>query len=266
MFKALEFTYAGKSSNDFSLKIVNFGGSAGVSTDSIGIPLQIEEQKIKRNPKPFLFGVEITPKLSFTLQIAFIPSEERKNKIITRPEMGAISKWLFRKDGYHELKIIDTDYSNIIYNCMITGNPKQLEVANLPYGMEIEVTCDRPYGFRRQSITRTFTGSSTFNLKNLGFSNDDIYPEIEFTVSNSVSIKNNTDADNKTMTFTGLSTNETLYVDTRKQLIISSTGLNRNSDSNFNWNWFKLKSDYYNNITITGTGTVTFRIEWPMPV
>lgn len=259
MFKALEFQYDGKSSNDFGLKIVNFSGGGGVGTDNIGIPLSIEEQKIKRNPKPFFYGVEVTPKLSFKIQLAYLPSNGLDGSLLPRQTLGAISKWLFKRE-YKEFKIIDTDYSNIIYNCMFQ-NPKQIEVGNSPYGLELDVICDRPYGFRRQTITKVVNTSLTFNIQNIGFDNDFIYPEIEFTTSGSISIKNNTD--NNTFTFTGLGVNETVYVNNQRQEIISSTGLNRNS--NFNFKWFRLTPDYYNNITITGTGTVIFRIEFPLP-
>lgn len=260
MFKVLEFQYDGKSSNDFSMKIVNFGGGGGVNTDNIGIPLEIEEDKIKRNPKPFFYGVEVTPKLSFKLQLAYIPNDGAGQEILSRPTLGAISKWLFKRE-YKEFKIIDTDYSNIIYNCMFQ-NPRQIEVGNSPYGIEVDVICDRPYGIRKQIITKTSTGSLTFNIQNIGFDNDYIYPEVEFTASSTMSVRNNTD-NNNTFAFTGLGTSETIYVDNRRQEIISSTGLNRNS--NFNFNWFRITPDYYNSITIIGVGTVTFRIEFPMP-
>lgn len=259
MFKVLEFQYDGKSSNDFSLKIVNFGGGGGVNTDNIGVPIEIEDEKIKRNPKPFFFGVEVTPKLTFKLQFVYLPANGVRQDILSRPTLGAISRWLFKRE-YKEFKIIDSDYSNIIYNCMFQ-NPKQIEIGNYPYGIEVDVICDRPYGFRRQTITKTSSGTLTFNLQNIGFDNDYIYPEVEFTTSGAMSIKNNTD--NRTFAFTGLGTSETVYVDNLRQEIISSTGLNRNN--NFNFNWFRITPDYYNNITITGIGTVTFRIEFPMP-
>jgi len=258
MFKVLEFQYAGKSSSDFGLKIVKFDGG-GLGAENIGIPLQIEETKIKRNPKPLFFGVETMPKLSFKLQLVYIKDDFGNNEKISRGAMGAISKWLFKRE-YNEFKIIDTDYSNIIYNC-IFQNPKQIEISNYPIGIEVDVICDRPYGFRRQSITKNVSGSLTFNLKNLGFDNDYIYPEIQFTTSSSITITNNTDSNS--FGFTGLDTNETVYVDNRRQEIVSDTGNNRNS--NFNFNWFRITPDYYNNITITGTGTVEFRIEFPQP-
>lgn len=262
MFKQIEFQYDGKSSSDFGLKIARLDG-VGVNTDMIGIPLEIEEDKIKRNPKPFFFGVEVSPKLTFPLQLIYIPPKNEGviGSEMSRGEMGAISKWLFKRE-YKEFKIIDSDYSNITYYAMFQ-NPRQIEFGFQTFGIEVDVICDRPYAIRKQTISKTVNGSLTFNLKNLGFDNDYIYPEIEFTTSNSISIRNNTDNNNQ-MTFTGLSTNETVYVNNLRQEIISSTGLNRNQ--NFNFKWFRITPDYYNSITITGTGTVTFRIEFPVPV
>jgi len=261
-FKVYDFTYDNKGSTSIGLKIVNFDGG-GMDTDNIGVPLSIEESKIKRNPIPLFYGVEVTPKLTFKLQLAYIPDGLEGQNLITRQTMGAISKWLNKRE-YHELKIRDTDYTNIIYNCMFQ-NMKQIQIGNIPYGIEVDVICDRPYGFYRKSITKTINGNLNLFIQNVGFDNDYILPEVEFT-NNSIgttwSITNITDA-NKVTTFTGLSVNETVYVNSRTQQIISSTGLNRNP--NFNFNWFRLTPNFDNSISITGNGTVTFRFEFPMP-
>lgn len=263
MFKACEFQYDGKSSSDFNLKIVGFGGSKSSGAELIGIPLSIEEAQVKNNPKPQFFGTQIDGKLKFQIQLAHLVDNglSANENVLTQHTTGAISKWLFKRE-YKEFKIIDPDYSNIVYNC-IFQNPRRIEVGNGLYGFELDVTCDRPYGFRKQTLSFNIVGSSTFNIKNLGYAQDNLFPEIEFvTNSTSMSIRNNTDGNNE-MTFTGLSTGETVYINNDRQEIVSSTGLNRNS--NFNFKWFKLTTDYYNSITITGTGTVTFRFEFPMP-
>lgn len=262
MFKACEFQYDGKSSNDFDLKIVEFSSRSSGGAELIGIPLEIEEARIKNNPKPFFYGVQTGDKLKFTIQIAHLPDNglaANKNQL-TQHTVGAISKWLFKRQ-YSEFKIIDPDYSNIVYNA-IFQNPRRIEVGKGLYGFEIDVICDRPYGYRKQTITRQVVGSATFNIKNLGYSQDYLLPEIQFTASTSFSIRNNTD-NNNTATFTGLASNETIYFNNARQEIISSTGLNRNN--NFNFKWFRLTPDYYNSITITGTGSVEFRFEFPMP-
>jgi len=265
MFKAVDFQYDNKVSSDFSLKIINFGGT-GANSDTIGIPLQIEDEKIKRNPKPFFYGVETTPNLTFKLQLGYIPDNGRgqHQNYLNRGELGTIIKWLAKRE-YKEFKILDSDYSNIVYKCMFQ-NFKQIEIGNFPYAIEVDVICDRPYGYRKQTIVKQVSGSNTFNLQNLGFDNNYILPEIEITNGNitpNVTITNITDSNNA-FTFTGLDNNEVVYVNNQRQEIISSTGLNRNSL--FNFNWFRLTPDYYNSISVTGTCSVTFRFEFPMPV
>lgn len=262
MFKVVDFTYDSKSSRDIGLKIVNFS-SGGMDTDSIGIPFEIEETKIKRNPIPLFYGVEVTPKLSFKLQLAYLPDGLEGQNLITRQTMGAISKWLFKRE-YKLFKIMDTDYTNIVYNCMFQ-NPKQIQIGNIPYGIEVDVICDRPYGFYPKTISKNIVTSQSFIIRNEGFDNDYILPEIQFTTgatTNQLTITNITD-NNKQMIFTGLNPNETIYINNRTQQIISSTGLNRNS--NFNFSWFRITPAYDNQISIVGTSTVEFRIEYPMP-
>lgn len=262
MFKAVDFQYDGKSSTDFFLKIVNFSGGSD-KTDSIGFPIEIEDEKIKRIDKPFFYGVEITPKLSFKLQIAYLPPDNQQ-ELITRQTMGTITKWLCQTT-YRELKVIDIDYSNMIYNCMIM-NPRQIEIGNVPYGLEFDVICDRPYAIYRQTITKTITGASSFIIKNIGFGNRNILPEVEFTLTGAgtdISIVNNSDG-GRTFTFTGLSAGETVYVNNQREEIKSSTNLNRNT--NFNFNWFRIVPAYNNQINVNGSCIVTFRIEFPMPM
>jgi hypothetical protein len=264
MFKVMDFQYDNKSSLDFNLKILNFGG--GDKSDSIGIPLTIEDTKIKRNPKPFFFGVETVPNLSFSLTLVYLNENGKSSNenYLNRGELGTIIKWLSKRE-YKEFRILDSDYSNIIYKCMFQ-NFRQVEIGNVPYAIEVDVICDRPYGYRKQSITKAVSGSSTFNLQNIGFANAFVYPEVEITngvITPNVTITNITD-DNNAFTFTGLDNNEVVYVNNQRQEIISSTGLNRNSL--FNFNWFRLTPDYYNSISVTGTCSVTFRFEFPMPV
>lgn len=265
MFKVLDFTYDGKSSTDIGLKLVKFDGS-GIATDSVAVPLEIEDTKIKRIDKPFFFGVEATPKLSFKIQLAYLPDNGKSSteNYLTPQTFGAITRWLTRRE-YKEFKIIDCDYTNVIYKCMFQ-NPKKIEIGNYPIGIELDVICDRPYGYYSQTISKTVNGTTTFNYQNVGFLDVPIYPILEITMGatgGTALIQNNTDS-NKQTTFTGLSANEVVNVDMQKQIIVSSTGLNRNS--NFNFNWFRVMPQYYNSITLTGIFTVKFKTEFPMPV
>ena len=114
--------------------------------------------------------------------------KSQNDNTLTQHMVGAISKWLFLND-YAEFKIINDDYSNLVYNC-IFQNPKRIEIANGLYGFEIKGVCDGPWGIRRHTITQVVNGSKTFNIKNLGYLSDYIYPEIEFTTTlSTMSIK-----------------------------------------------------------------------------
>lgn len=263
MFKVTDFTYGGISSTAIGLKIVNFNGG-GSDTDNVGLPREIEQQKIKRNDIPFFYGVEITPPLTFKLQLAYLPEGETSQTGITPQTMGRISKWLF-KNEYQELKVMDTEYTNIVYNCMLL-NPKKIQVGNVPYGIEVDVVCDRPYGFYRKEISKTVVNNSSFIIRNEGFSNSILKPEIEFTTGSTTTqmlIQNSTA--NKQMIFQNLNPNETIYVNCKTQQIISSLGVNRSNTNNFNFVWFELTPDYNNQINVVGSGAVKFRFEFPRP-
>lgn len=262
MFKSLDFTYDGKSSTDYGLVLASLGKS-GTGTAPLGVPFIIEEAKVKSNPKPFFYGVEVGPKLSFEVEMIYISPDPNKPEL-TRQTIASILKWLLKKE-YKEFRVIDEDYSNIIYNCIFT-EPEQIQYDNSTYGLKFTVVCDRPYGFRKQTITKQITTSGTINISNLGFYNDDIYPEIEIQMGaggGNISLVNTSDG-NRNFAFTGLAGNEIVYVNNQRQEIYSSNSVNRNT--NFNFNWFRIAPKPVNAIAVTGTATITFRIEFPMPM
>lgn len=262
MFKALDFTYDGKSSTDYGLVLASLSKS-GTEENSIGVPFLIEEAKNRRNPKPYFYGVEVTPKLSFVVEMFYISPDPNKPEL-TRQTIGSMIKWLLKKE-YKEFKVIDEDYSNIVYNCIFT-EPQQIQYSNGTYGLKMTAVCDRPYGYRKQIISKNVVGTTTFSMSNYGFDNDFIYPEVEITMGaggGNIEIINNSDGGNN-FKFTGLAGGEVVYVDNTRQEILSGNSLNRNS--NFNFKWFRIAPQYTNSITINGTATVMFRIEFPMPL
>lgn len=262
MFKSLDFTYDGKSSTDYGLVLASLSKS-GVKEYSIGVPLTIEEHKIKRNPKPLFLGTEVAEKLQFEVEMIYISPDPLKPDL-TRQTIGSILKWLVKSE-YHEFRVIDEDYSNIIYNCIFT-EPQQINYDQYTFGLKFVAVCDRPWGYKKQTISKNVAGNATFIMNNPSFYNGYIFPEVEITLGaggGNFSIINNSD-NGRSFTFTELAGDEVIYVNNERNEIISNNGINRNNK--FNFNWFRIAPTFSNSITINGTGKVEFRIEFPMPM
>ena len=252
MFYGLDFIYNGIPSDNFGLKVVNF--DSGQMDDMTAVSYDIEEQKVRRRPVPYFFGVEQNEKLKFTLTIA-------REEILDRYDKSVINKWLFNKQ-YNDLKIIQPDLNGVVYRCILT-NPQQTQFGNLAYALKFDVICDAPYGYTEE-ITNTYsiTGTQTISHYSPSANRDYLYPKLIITLGStttSFSITNTTD-NNRIFSFSGVGASQTITVNNDLG-IITATG--NASMSNFNKKWFRLLPEY-NSLSISGSATVQIIAKYPI--
>jgi len=253
MFYGLDFIYNGIPSDTFGLKIVEFG-SSGEREDMTAVSYSVEEEKVRRKPVPYFFGVEQNDKLKFSMTIA-------RQEALDRYDNGVITKWLFNKQ-YNELKVIQPDLNGVYYRCILT-NPKKVQYGNLAYAISFDVECNAPYGFTEE-ITDTYniTTSATINHYSPSCSNDYLYPKLEITVGSTTtnfSIINTSDA-NREFKFTSIAPSQVITV-TNDLGIITSTG--SASLTQFNKKWFRILPEY-NVLTVTGSATLKIIARYPL--
>jgi len=222
--------------------------ASGDSTSSASNQISIIQQKIFRNPVPYLYGVEQSEVLEFDVSImseAEIPSTK----------YSEISSWLFGKQNYGILRIMQSDMKGMYYKCFFT-EPETIRVGNMIQGFTATVVCDSPWAWREPKthnyvyvmgdtgqISPGSTGNFVTELYN--YSANDYY-----TLPTSVIIQIgsgggdidiiNADDNSRISTITGLTHWETITMNSQLQLISSDVERPESIINNFNLKWLRL--------------------------
>lgn len=217
---------------------VEIAGSSDVETFT---------ESVLRKSKRYLLGVQQTPVLSFDI---FFNSPRE----ITSVELGNIQAWLFGHSQYKILQIVQADIQEVYYNCFLK-NPRVHKVGNIVRGIRATVECDAPWGWTFEK-TKTYTYvdddiNDDIVFNNISDDNGYLYPILEFTMNTLGGnlIITNSDDNDRQFIFTDLLQDEVITIDNDKNIISSSTGLNRLS--NFNKKWFRMVRGL-NRINISG--------------
>ena len=221
-FWARSFIFDDIPSETYGLFLISESG-AGVLENVGSNSVEPYTQEIYRKPKPYFFGVQQTPVLTFSLSFASL-------KPVDAVQQQIIQRWLFGHNSYKKLQIMQCDMESVYFNCIL-NNPTVTTVGNYAYTFKCDVVCDAPWAWEypKTESFGPFLVEETFDFNNI--SDDNYYMFPIFTVkigsnSNSFELINKTDG-NKGCSFVGLSPSETLTIDSNKYIITSSTGLLR---------------------------------------
>jgi len=244
-FIAANFSYDGIISSEYGLRI-----TSDDSTSSAGANVQLYTQKIYRRPKTYLLGIEQTPVLSIPIRIN-VPDQ------LSATEDSVISKWLFGRQNYKKLQIIQSDMEYVYFNCIFMD--KQTErIGNIIRGYYANIVCDSPFAWTYPK-TKTYSYPSGYlindniQIVNSSDMDDYTYPSMSFTMNvfgGDLSIINTSDS-NREFLFEGLSANETITIDNDLEIITSSvSGVNRLSNFT-DYKWMRYKPGI-NNLQLSG--------------
>jgi len=263
MIAALDFQYAGKSSASFNLQIASFGRNSEVS-QTIGPNYNIIEEQVRNRDKPFFLGVEVGSKLTFPITLVYV--NDVTQGPIHKQEISRISRWLFKRE-YHELKIIDEEYGEAVFNCILT-NSKRVDISGYSYAIEVEAVCDRPWGYVTK--TKVIQGQpyvdgvipNSHKMSNFSSIEADIYPEvkIESTSGGVFGVGLLKDGE-KGNFFYNLQPGEIVTVNNELNIITSSIGINRYDGYEFFWP--KLSNERVDNFFVVGSAKATIKIKYP---
>ncbi len=136
-----------------------------------------------------------------------------------------------------------------------------------PWAFSCNVTCDSPYGYLKpKTYSYECDGSTTISFNNLSTTNDNYYPKIVITPTNTntgdITIRNITDG-NRDMIFTDLGNTGAITIDNENGIITCANNLNLYD--NFNFNFFRLLPDI-NTLTLTGDFSIDIYCEFPVDV
>jgi phage-related protein len=232
-FTSSQFIFDGIPGENFGLLLHTPDGGESLTAGSSDV--EIYTQNVYRRAVPFFYGVQQTPVLSFDIHLY-------SEKELDTYEVGAIQRWLFGKNEYKRLQILQFDMTDCFYNCFLT-NPQILRVGNRIVGFQTTVQADAPWAwtFDRQVAYDYGAGPITTDFVFNNRSDDGYYlfPTIVATMGISggtLHLINHTE-NNREFKFTGLTANEVITIDCDRQIIQSSTGLRRLE--NFNKKWLR---------------------------
>lgn len=245
-FWSKTFIYDGIPSETYKLFIISPNAN-GVITNVGSTDVSIYSQKVYRNPKPYYFGVEMAPVLTFDLSFASLTP-------IDAYDQSAIQTWLFGHQYPRKLQVQQCDYEYLYFNCYLT-NPEITHVGNFAYSFKCTAVCDAPWAWEFPK-TREY-GPLAYDehiiVNNQSDSTYYDFPIVEFTLGTAMSdILVRNERDGSGFNFTGLVQGETIYMDGQRGIIRSSRDLNR--FDNFDGRFLRLMRGL-NNITIDGAVT-----------
>ena len=210
--------------------------------------VDIKEQKVLRRTTPYLYGAYATPHLEFDMSCY---SEEE----LTAEDYSLIQKWLFGKNLYKKLQIVQYDMQDIFW-WAILNSPETVKVGNKIMGCKFHVVANSPFGFSfPKTVVYSYASSIVNSSESFYNSSDDtsnyMYPSCVITMNNidgDLTITNSND-NNRVFALTDLQANEVITIDNSLQTISSSSGLRRLG--NFNKHWLRFVPGI-NNLSIQG--------------
>lgn len=225
----------------------------------------IEDETVGDKWKPYFYGTKPGEKLEFYITFGVNERRIENDKYLDDWEIAEVATWLCGHKEYKWLYIDQDDKKHIGYRCMIT-DLHVTRYGSVPWALTAHITCDSPYAYlEEKEITYTVNGSRTIEIYNESSLNDWYLPKIEFvrTSGTAFSVTNAEDGGR------GPSLTEIPGSVTRISIDNDACVIDNNQNVNlyahFNFEFLRLKRGY-NNLTITGTGTITIRCEYPINV
>jgi len=247
-FIAKNFIYNNIPSQFYGLTLAEIDAS-GDSSSSASNQISILQQKIFRKPVPYFYGVEQNEVLEFEVTIM-------SEKEISSTKYSEISSWLFGKQNYGILRIMQNDMKGMYYKCFFT-EPETIRVGNIIQGFTATIVCDSPWAWK-EPRTETYEASASAIMTIYNTSANDFY-----TYPTSVVIQTgsaggdisliNLDDNRRTLSITGTRRWEFITMNSELQLIAGNEGRAESIINSFNLKWLRLVKG---NNTIRMTGDV----------
>jgi hypothetical protein len=151
--KTRDFIYDGKNLSSFGFMICSFG-SKGLDTISDGANITFNTVPVLGGSKNHLTSAGYEDCLEATIQICKA-SCKSDVKEISPDEHRQLTKWLSRK-RFLKLELLDKEHEDLYYEAAFTSVSK-IELDGALYGLELEITTNAPFAFRKPITTTVFT-------------------------------------------------------------------------------------------------------------
>lgn len=246
------FLYAGRSSEEFNLIMVDFSEPTASNDESSELLLSTTPYRRTWS----LHAVQKSEPLKFRITLC-----KSNGEYLDAYEESEIKEWLI-KDNFNWFSVDQTDLANTNYFCILS-NPQKVNVARRSGGISFDVTCNSQ-GAWSNLMTKNYVSTTTytFNFYNhVSYDKFELLPTLTITsnANQNISIKNNTI--NKTVTINNCLSGETIIIDSENDLI-DTTATRNIIDA---WNVETLSLVKGNN-SVTLTGNFLLKLEYRLPV
>lgn len=238
---AEDFEFDNRLASSYGLIICSFNGSDGVETVRNGADIEMVTLKTPGTNEWRYIGSQYNEVLSTTFQITKKTCNRNDNEYFTVEEQRLINRWLNRRDGFHEFRIIKEGYENIYFEAQ--ANVDKIEFSGKVVGFEITVTTNRPYGLLSEQIHKFMTSdNNSYNIIDISDEIGYIYPHttIKILEDGNLTIKNS--VNDEAIIVQNCRKDEIITMDNKNRLLTSSLRGVSVMD-NFNFKWLKIENN-----------------------
>lgn len=255
--KAFDFEYAGRKLSSFGMVICNFGDK-GLDTISNGSQITFNTISTLGGSKHRLTSTTYDDCLEATIQICKSSCDSGIMEI-SSTEFREIVKWLNRKK-FLKFKILDEDHIDLYYEASF--NISRIEIDGKLYGLELEVTTNRPFALKEPRIMtiRNTEQNGRHSINDTSYEEGYIYPHVEIIVNEDGNLKIHNAIENRDTYIGNCVAGEIITLD---YPVIQSSISSHNIQNDFNWNFFRIANTYENSRNdLTISLPCTIKIEY----
>lgn len=254
MFNGYDFVYDGKSSISENVKILYTDANPFEFTKSIP-DREYNTFKTNQSGRWRISGVTTPEPLAFQIQIMVYSDDEDlyvDNKyVIDRNRISRISHWLFDNVNYKKLQILTDDLRDLYFMAIFT-NVEYFTAGGDVCGFRATVQCDTDGAYEERTVSKTSSGSLTFNLQVMQEGIYEVQPELTIDLGGTgVTININ----GQELVLQNLTQGSRITINSETLIAKSSEGDNLYTGNRFN-KCFPVLTYGKNIVSITGSCTL----------
>lgn len=232
---AEDFQFDNQLASSYGLMICSFDSSNGTETIRNGADIELTTTKTPGTNEWRYINSRYSEVLTAAFQIAKKECDINTDKYFSIAEQRLINRWLNRRDGFHDFRIIKEGYENIYFEAQ--ANVNKIELSGKVIGFEVTITTNRPYGmFLEQIHNFSVEENGSYSFVDISDEIGHNYPYITIKVlkDGNLNIKNSICED--VTTIQNCTKGEEITIDNNNRILSSSArGISVMDDFNFKW-------------------------------
>ena len=247
---AYDFQYDGELLSEHGFQLCTFDGS-GTENISNGSEITFNKVSTRGGQKHYVTSSIYEDCLTSVIQICKNTCDGSDLKI-TQNQLRTTMQWLNRKE-FHELKFIgDPLLEGIRFNASF--NVSKIEIGGMLYGLELEASTDKPFGYGQQiSAVYELRDSGSNGVNNKWFEIESTSDEEGYIYPDHVEI---IPYEQGTLTITNTLEDHEIIINncisnehiTMNYPMIFSTRADHAIQNDFNWNFFRIANQYKHHV------------------